>query len=165
MAPNRSGCGLRLQWLPRRVGRYAQCSQIHSPPPTCAVSRRQRTAKIQSLSKIFLALLIHFDAAHFPRPAELDLQGSYFETAGNLLSISKSQAGFRCIFTKPSPDGKKESLYASFDARYSDLITSWRVGQSISLIGTVTDVRLFQSPQSKEPLSIDFELIDCVPKK
>jgi hypothetical protein len=95
----------------------------------------------------------------------LSVIGSFFQATMRLDKATSDSGGFRCSFSRPGSDGKIETIAGTFDSRYSDLITSWKVGQSISFVGVIKMADVYQSKSAKGGLQVSISLSDCVPKK
>lgn len=95
---------------------------------------------------------------------EASVVGCTFKATMRLEGATHSSKGFVCSFSRMGAGGRREDLGCTFDSRYSDLITSWKVGQSVSLTGTIDRVEIVQNSKAPGGLKlVGVSLKDCVP--
>lgn len=96
--------------------------------------------------------------------------GARYQATAFFVDASSGKGAVNCRFrrTTKAEGGEQEYIKATFDARYSDLITSWRAGQGVTFAGTIASADLYQvQPKSEDPtreLRLRITLSDCVPK-
>jgi hypothetical protein len=89
--------------------------------------------------------------------------GCTFKASMRLDRASHGAGGFTCSFSRAGANGQ-EWLNCQFDSRYSDLITSWKVGQSIAFTGTISALSIEQDSKAPGGLKLhNVRLSDCVP--